>query len=35
MLRRGIHRVLVMQDDELLGIVSAMDIVRAVALDLL
>lgn len=31
----GILRVLVMQNDELRGIVSATDIVRAVALDLL
>jgi CBS domain-containing protein len=35
MIRHGIHRVLVMEDDELLGIASASDIVRAVAIGIL
>ena len=35
MIRQGIHRVLVLDDDELIGIASAMDIVRAVAVGIL
>lgn len=35
MIRQGIHRVLVLDDDELIGIASAMDIVRAVAIGIL
>ena len=35
MVRQGIHRVLVLEDDELIGIASAMDIVRAAAVGIL
>lgn len=35
MVNQGIHRVLVVKDDELIGIASAMDIVRAVAVGIL
>lgn len=35
MVRQGIHRVLVLEDDELIGIASAMDLVRAVAVGIL
>lgn len=35
MVRQSIHRVLVLEDDELIGIASAMDIVRAVAVGIL
>lgn len=35
MLRQDIHRVLVVEGDELIGIASAMDIVRAVAVGIL
>jgi CBS domain-containing protein len=35
MTRQGIHRVLVLEGDELIGIASAMDIVRAVAVGIL
>jgi len=35
MIRLNIHRVLVLDDDELIGIASAMDIVRAVAVGIL
>lgn len=35
MIRQGIHRVLVLEGDELVGIASAMDIVRAVAVGIL
>ncbi|HET6342164.1 MAG TPA: CBS domain-containing protein [Gemmatimonadota bacterium] len=35
MVRQGIHRVLVLERDELIGIASAMDIVRAVAVGIL
>jgi CBS domain-containing protein len=35
MIRQNIHRVLVLDDDELIGIASAMDIVRAVAVGIL
>lgn len=35
MIRHNIHRVLVLEGDELVGIASAMDIVRAVAVGLL
>jgi len=31
MVERGVHRLLVMDDDQLLGVVSTMDVVRAVA----
>lgn len=35
MMKHGIHRVLVMEEDELVGIASASDIVRAVAVGIL
>ena len=35
MVNHGIHRVLVVKDEELIGIASAMDIVRAVAVGIL
>jgi CBS domain-containing protein len=35
MIRHNIHRVLVLEGDELIGIATAMDIVRAVAVGLL
>ena len=35
MTRHGIHRVLVLEGDELIGIASAMDMVRAVAVGIL